>query len=274
VHREAKTFTKKSKAHLMIAVILLVVASLAVVSYAWFNNSRQLVELQAIHAPDLLFLTSANAEDVDYFDLSSVSVVDDQNHPITTPKLYPFGVAGKYVSSFTLQLAHTTNNPFIYTIYNADAYATKSEALSAASGDESKVIEYDLHGAWDVLAQNDVILNGDPRPFPVSNETIYLVQGSQLNGSYLNDQTVDGRKIATNKYHDESYGAYNNRTVYEEALYWQCSGIPSVAPGSQYVGRPFMKTFILKVTWKLADVTSGKIANDKETDIVYVAAFR
>lgn len=262
------------KIQLIIAAVLTAAIVVGLPVYAWFMNEKKVAELQQIREPDLLYLTAANAEDIKFFDLSSISVKDSDGNPLTEPHYYPFCVAGKYVSTFTLQLAHTTNNPFIYRIYNAAAYTTRA-AAEAAAGAGGVVVEYKLNGSWATLAQNGVILNGDPQPITKtsSQTTIYLVKGSQLSGSYLNDTTDSGRTIADSTYHSLNYGSYSDLVKYEEPLFWQCSGIQSVT-NPAYVGQPFMKTFILEISWTQADILAGKIDNDKETDIVYVYAFR
>lgn len=262
------------KTQIIIAAILTAALLIGLPVYAWFMNEKKVAELQKIREPDLLYLTAANAEDVRFFDLSSISVKDTEGDPVTEPQYYPFGVAGKYVSSFSLQLAHTTNNPFIYKIYYGSAYTTRA-AAEAAAGANGVVVEYKLNGTWETLAENGVVLSGDPQPIPASSSqaVIYIVKGAELAGTYLNDTTDSGRVIADSTYHNLSYGSYSDLVKYAEPLFWQYSGIQSVT-NPTYVGQPFMRTFLLEVSWTAADVTAGRIDNDKETDIVYVYAFR
>ena len=252
-------------------------------AYAWFSHQRQLAELQQIREPDLLYITAANAEDVKFFDLSSIKVKDSSNNAITKPEYYPFAVAGKYVNKFTLQMAHTTNNPFVYKIYEGTAYTTQNAAETAA-GNDGVVVEYKLNGAWNTLTENGVILTGDPKPVTKTEQqtSIYIVKGAELDenkyggAGYLNSETESGRTLANNNYHVDCYDDYDEDDVvkFAEPLYWQCTNIPSLPNGSAFVGRPFMKTFILEISWTSEDVAAGKINNDKETDIVYLSAFR
>lgn len=278
--RKRKTFSDKIQ--IVIATLCSIVLILGIPAYAWFTHQRKVAELQQIREPDLLYITAANAEDVKFFDLSSIKVKDSEGHAITQPEYYPFGVAGKYVNSFTLQMSHTTNNPFIYKIYEGTAYATR-EAAETAAGLGGVIVEYKLNGKWETLEENEVILSGDPKPIEKTETqtTIYIVRGDELDadkyggGGYLNDTTdSDGRKIADNTYHADCYQNYNNLVKFEEPLFWQCTGIPSLPQGSIYGGKPFMKTFILEISWTAADVAAKRIDNDKETDIVYLYAFR
>ena len=269
------------KIQLIIASMCTLAVMIGLPVYAWFSYQKQVAELQRIREPDLLYITAANAEDVKFFDLSSIKVEDGEGNAITEPEYYPFAVAGKYVHSFTLQMAHTTNNPFIYKIYEGTAYASQDDAETAA-GEGGVVVEYKLNGEWDTLEENGVIFSGEPVPIEKSTTqtSVYIVKGAELDaskyggGHYLNEKTEDSRRLATDTYHEKSYNGYNHLVKYEEPLYWQCTGIPSLPENSEYVGSPFFKTFILEISWSAADVSADRIGNDKETDIVYLYAFR
>lgn len=276
-----KELSLAKKIQFILASVLSLILIAGMPAFAWFSHQRQLAELQQIKEPDLLYITAANAEDVKFFDLSAIKVKDGSNNAITDPEYYPFAVAGKYVNKFTLQMAHTTNNPFIYKIYEGTAYTTRAAAVTAA-GNNGVVVEYKLNGAWSTLTENGVILSGDPKPVTKSAEqtTIYIVKGAELDATkyggagYLNSKTEDGRTLANNNYHEYCYDDYDDLIKFEEPLYWQCTEIPSLPANSQFIGKPFMKTFILEISWTAADVAAGKINNDKETDIVYLSAFR
>ena len=83
---------------------------------------------------------------------------------------------------------------------------------------------------------------------------------------YNNGTTVDGRLVATSKYHTDNYGTYSKFNQYAEPLIWQSNSIASVDDPLNWGAKPFIKTFILDVTW---DRT--KISNNKETDMLYIA---
>lgn len=277
-----KRLSLSKRIQLVIAILCTIAVLIGIPTFAWFVHQLKVAELQQIREPDLLYITAANAEDVKFFDLSSIKVKDGEGNAITEPEYYPFAVAGKYVNYFTLQMAHTTNNPFVYKIYEGTAYTTM-EAARAAAGVDGVVVEYKLNGEWETLARNGVILSGEPKPIEKSTTqtTIYIVKGDELDsekyggGGYLNAQTAaDGRVIADSTYHSECYQGYDDLTRFEEPLFWQCTRIPSLPAGSSHVGQPFMKTFVLEISWTAADVAASKIDNDKETDIVYLYAFR
>lgn len=279
-----KRMKTKHKVQLLIAIVLTIIAIALIPTLAWFNHQKQIAELQNIKTPDLLYISAANAECVKYFNLSTLDVTKDYPNTETrqTSQIYPFCVAGEYVSNFTLQLAHTTNNPFEYKIYEGVAYTDLNAAEDAAEARMSEgehiqdyLVEYTVQADWkgiDVegLTQRASLSKG---------QKLYIVKGECLDkgenskgykGGYLN-MNNDGR-TADNTYHDDCYGdgkgeTYDNRTKYSEALYWQCSNIKSVDEAG-WGAKPFMKTFVFEVSW------SSSAQNNKETDMIYISAYR
>lgn len=276
----------KSKIQFILAAVLTVSVITAIPVLAWFNHQRKIAEMQKIKTPELLYISAAYAEDAKFFSIPSINVDPDTNP--AHRQLFPFAVAGEYVSSFTLQMAHTTNVPFTYKIYEAEVYDSeeaaqeaiddKNEELSGANqlSYQYDIVPYTVQAQWSKLVQynfkdqyhedeEDGFLN---RSAQVSN-TLYLVKGNQLMGTWLND---DGTGHATNLYHPESYeiqnGSYGNVQANAEPLYWQYANIPSVAKNG-WGAKPFFKTFILELSWDPTEVS-----NDKETDMIYVSVYR
>lgn len=101
-----------------------------IVVYAWFNHEREIAKMQKVKAPDMLYINAAHAEDVVYFKLSGIEynthwkTAAGANDEICYYKDYVFSVSGEYVDTFTLQLAHTTNNEFSYQIFEAERSTT------------------------------------------------------------------------------------------------------------------------------------------------------
>ena len=265
-----KGLSTVNKIQLISAVIMTLAVIVIIPLYAWFSYKKGLAELQLIKSPDLLYITAANAESVKNLDMSGINVeankiVDGQEVPIDN-KLFPFCVAGDYVPSFTLQLAHTSNNPFKYEIFEGIVYIDEAAAQATNKEYVEYTVKYDL---------NDIHINGLQRDSITEGDVLYIVKGSSLqtdsaaniggyNGDYLN-MSQDNRR-ATTKYLEECYGDYNIYTDYELPLYWQCSGIPSADPLNHR--DTFFRTFIVDVSW-----TPGEVGNNKETDIVYLMAY-
>lgn len=279
-------------------------AMIALPVAAWFSSQRKLAELQSIRTPDLLYISAARAEDVKYFDISSIDV-GDSNSTDPAEQLYAFAVAGQYVSNFTLQFAHTTNNQFMYQIYEADLL---THTITVGEGDEAKEIEMpytteasaktaygllkdpeshwttaelDAHFKSDVVAHevneqwSNIETELSQRDGLTPGTTVYFIKDTCLKdkNDYNNAKIVDDRLIATNKYHTDNYGTnnvtYDKVNQYAEPLIWQSGSISSVDDPTSWGAKPFIKTFILDVTWD-----RSKISNNKETDMLYIAAFR
>ncbi len=89
----------------------------------------------------------------------------------------------------------------------------------------------------------------------------YTINGGAISGTYLNGQAVGGEYIADNTYHSDTYGSYNSVNKYAEPIYWQTSGLIT---GNVY--DKFTHYYILRV------YLGNKIDNDKETDVICIAA--
>lgn len=77
---------------------------------------------------------------------------------------------------------------------------------------------------------------------------LYLTRGTEVQGQYLNE-TSSGSKLASNKYHEETFGEYSKTYIHDNAepLYWQKYGITSVPDSSSWGAKPFFKTFVLEI---------------------------
>ena len=269
--RALRKLSKAQRIQLTAALLVTLAAAIIVPVYAWFSYQRELAELQLIKSPDLLYITAANAEAVKNLDMSGINVeatkiVNGQEENITS-KMFPFCVAGDYVPDFTLQLAHTSNNAFKYEIFEGTVYTSEAEAQNSGKDYVEYNVTYNLSG---------ISVPGLSRDSVTAGEILYIAKGSSLQtGSVDNTKSYTGRylnmsddnRTATTKYQEECYGSYRNYTNYELPLYWQCSGIQSVADPLNH-GNTFFKTFIIEVSW-----TPGEVRNNKETDIVYLMAF-
>lgn len=228
-------------------VIIIVVFALSVPAAAWYYHERRAAFTAPVELPSDIIINAANDENIVYLDLSGIDV-EDTSFPMDAGgyyyRDYVFTVSGDAISYYILQLAHTTNNSFVYEIYHAKETNNEAEALVAyksMEGDrEGQTLYYKMAG----FAQD------------------------RVDGAYLNP---DG-SLAKNgdKYYTETYSSYTNVQQNARPLYWQCS---ENIPANNLSGNPekevFHDYYILRVKWGAARVAEG---NDRETDIVYVAA--
>ena len=222
--------------------LFLTLTMLVVSSFAWFGIVRLLAVYAPISKPESLYIGAGHRD----FDSVNHMFLSDHFEDIRYLYFngidvneeqdhydYVFCIFGKAISAYKLQLAYTTNNQFTYEIFRA----TESNVYSASA------VAYTTHT--------------EPA------ETYYYSPASvtPLAGAFLNAQTVDGEVIATDLLHDDTYGSYDNVQQYAEPLYWQTSG---TEPGN-YRG-DFINYYILRVN------LNGKSVNDRETDVICIAA--
>ena len=226
----------------------------AFVVYAWFTNQKMIAMLNRIHAPNALYLNAGHLEDSIYFKMDKIDVeAEDENSDPICEKYYVFSVTGEAVSEFTLQIAHTTNNPFTYAVYSA------SQSLTEPDGGI-----YVPYTVTEDYGENPILpVDGVTTP-----QVVYYTLGSPLVGAYLN-KTSDGTGSSLNihasgdqDYHDLSYEEYSHIQQHAIPLYWQSRR----NEGSGNNKGSFAKYYILKITWPEG------LRNSKETDIVYITA--
>ena len=211
---------KANKKRLIIAAIsLTVILAVTVTAYAWFTNQRKIDTITKVNAPTSLKIGAGAKEDSANIDMGGIDVTD----PAITQKDFVFCVySEETVGSYKIQLAHTTNIDFTYTIYKA------SESEAAETGGVVYVDKY--------------------------NTKHYYKKDTELLGAYLNQ---DGEtKIANDTLHDKSYGTYSSVQKNAEPLYWQST--ESITPTTATGEKGFVDYYILEVSWESEAVPNDK----------------
>ena len=232
---------EKRKSKIIYIVLLLCLLGVAAgLTYAWFRQSYSLSTVAKIKASIRLDLAAGNGEDASRFQIGTVDTTGDG----VTHKDYVIAVKKDKPANYILQIGHTTNIPFTYTLYKA------------GSGTEN---------------DNNVVYVGE-------KETFYYKKGTVVTGVYLNHDKTDKDKIlADNTYHSKTYGEYDKTKYVQEnaePLYWQSTD----ALGG---GTDLIDYYILTVSWKKRGSEQTKSDDDKykyiddiedkETDIVYIS---
>ena len=205
---------------------------------------------------------------------------------------YVFSVSGSGTNSFKLQLAHTTNNQFIYTVYDATQYqykkgatgltAEQQEAQVPAGTNDDRIVEYKVNE--NSHTENKLIVPSDPSDEPAFPSTLYYVRSaSSIGMTSENKKEVDlpgvtykkiiGKTLsdsATEKYYTKTYEQYTDVNEYAVPIYWQKTVTlhDSEIDENQ---KTFCKYYILEVTWN--DAQQATMTN-KETDMVYISVGR
>ena len=255
-----ESLQKKQKIQLIIAVTLTVMVLIAGPTLAWFSYQRQIATMAKINSPAKLTIKSGHNEDIIHFEMSGINVGDGTSGG---SEYFVFCVEGEDIETYNLQIAHTTNIPFTYTLYKA-------------LQDENGTIEYEgTDGTYhySLAEQFD------------DNES-YKARG--VYGGYINDSGNINRTIAYNNYTEKSYDTADYNTLgsgthvqrYAEPIYWQTKEpVHSTwmdTNGNQYnvygVNDPdhrFLNYYVLQVSWEAKTFPEG---NDKETDLIYITA--
>lgn len=215
-----------------VAFVLAVAAILSLPVLAWFNLRKELKAYAPVSAPESLYIGAGHKSADTFEDIRYLYFDGIDATDDTGYSDYVFCVYGQFVSGFRLQLAYTTNNQFSYELYMAQESEVSSEGA----------VRYVTHTA--------------------TPETYYYsVSGPMIEGTFLNRTVVDGLEIADGSYHNDTYGEYTELDRFAEPLYWQTA---NVIPGN--IRGEFVHYFILRVR------TNEKTANDRETDVLCIAA--
>lgn len=203
------------RAVIAVTVTVLMLAGSAT-AYAWFTNQRRLATITKVNSPIVLAIGAGAKESSLNIDIGGIDVEDDPRK-----KDFVFSVySDESVEKYKLQIAHTTNIDFVYTVY---------KAVEHTSDPGNDRVEY--------TAEN-------------GNVYYYTKSGGAIPGSYLN---FNG-KIADNSLHDKSYGGYNRVQENAEPLYWQTAD--AIQPTNNNLSG-FLDYYILEISWN-EDVVNNK----------------
>jgi hypothetical protein len=232
-------FGLRQRLELAAAALLTVLLAVVLGTQAWLFHQRSLRTMTAINAPVNLSISAGDPTNAsECIELGDIDVSKDGS------KDYVFSIHGTASEKYILQLAHTTNIPFTYTISYAelldDDDAVPDDVVVYTAGDETYY--------YRKIASDAAVTD--------SQSTI------EVPGTWLNLNTTT--KLADATHHALTYGAYDNVQKNAEPLYWQSSPI---TPRSMVnnAEEKFCDYYILTITW------SG-LKNDRETDLVYLMA--
>lgn len=288
----------------LFAAALLTAGLLAAIPvYAWFINQKKAAEMYKVEFPNALYVNAAHREDQAYFGLDGINIDEYALDPLTGDPLldendknikvdkfrYVFSVSGSNTNTFMLQLAHTNNNLFTYTIYEAEQYPNeKSLFLTNEAGEyvngsnevvaeenrvfksgisKDNVVKYSQHS--NSHNENKLKIVGDDYVDDATSDLFYVMSASPVIGRYVNmSGTLASGALAnpSDTYFNKTYGDYGNVEEHSVPSYWQAT--LNANPDSN---KAFCKYFILEVTWS---ESQQETRTKKETDMVYISAKR
>ncbi len=233
---------EKRKPKIIYIVLLLCLLGVAAgLTYAWFRQSYSLSTVAKIKASIRLDLAAGNGEGVSRFQIGTVDTtgegVTSKDYVIAVKKDKSKDKSANYI----LQIGHTTNIPFTYTLYKA-------------TEDNSGTVIY-------VGADN------------ITHK--YKKSDTEINGKYLN-KISDDKILANDKYHSQTYESYSNIQESAEPLYWQSTDTLGDTSDSLVDYYILTVSWAKRPAGQQEDKTNDKYKyindiEDKETDIVYIS---
>lgn len=194
------------KRRAVISVIIAALLLLTIPVLAWFYRQRSMETMTQINLPYALRIGAGNTQPIQQLELSNIDVSKKKYEDVVFC-VYSQGANEKYY----LQLAHTTNIGFQYTIYKASV--NQGGEISYLGNQYSK--------------------------------------GEELAGKYLNIDSTKKyatNQYATNQYHQTTYGDYNNVQQSAEPLYWR-SDEQEILPGEANANTLYVNYYILRISW-------------------------
>lgn len=270
VYQKLKEMDRRHKTECIIASVLTAVFFGGLPVYAWFSNSKNLKTITKVKEPGEIIIragksdpTAADADPIVNFEMKDIDI---ESISKGTPGRYVFSVKpGDYNQSYDLILAHTTNIPFTYTLYRAQAV------------DTSEMSEEEIAA----LDNNKTLALYTPRD-DLSAKTYYGKNGSVTMKVLNPDDGAYGRTIADSsdqyRCYDYTYDSTDQPQIYAVPLYSVTSD-PIVHPENAADAYDY---FILELAWdESADISSdsayadwNKAKNNKETDMIYITAHK
>lgn len=222
-HRKQKKDWKQErrKRRAIWAVVSAALALLAVPVLAWLYMQRSMETITEIKKPEILSIKAGDMQDIEQLELGTIDVSGNQKTKDVVFCVY----SAEQGKNYYLQLAHTTNIGFNYSIHKA--------SLLTEGGDVTYLGKQ-------------------------------YKKGELLPGGYLN-LAADG-KHATNAYHNNTYGEYNNVQQAAEPLYWKSKEQETLSNKKDEREEFYVNYYILHISW---DET---VQNNKETDMIYLMA--
>lgn len=230
---------EKRKSKIIYIVLLLCLFGVAAgLTYAWFRQSYSLSTVAKIKASIRLDLAAGNGEDASRFQIGTVDTTGEDE--TKNYKDYVIAVKKDKPTNYILQIGHTTNIPFTYTLYKA-------------TEDNSGTVIY-------VGADN------------ITHK--YKKSDTEINGKYLNKKSED-IILANDKYHSQTYESYSKIQENAEPLYWQSTD--ALGSGTDLVDYYILTvSWAKRPAGQWEDKANDKYKyiddiEDKETDIVYIS---
>ena len=278
-----KSLEKNQRIQLLIASAMTILLVIALPTYAWFSHQNEIAVSTKIDSPATLEIKSGGhpgeEQAIINFELSDIDtedksynyyMVDDQKYYY---KDFVFCVKGKSISSYDLQLAHTTNIAFKYEIYTAVPDNEGDIIYMPKDNNVENSQKYRLARIRTDASGEAVIIN---------DEAVYDDYTIPLDGNYVNVTASGNRIIANNgttlDLTSRSYDTGDGFQKYANPAYWIKRDIKVHSIQKQDGG--FTHSYVLRISWIMSNTNNDNereenldiVQNNKETDMIYITA--
>ena len=106
------------KAEFVLASLLTLALMVGMPAFAWFSSVKKMETLTKIKEPENLDIRAGRYHSIINFELSDINIEEMSENGTAEYRVFSVS-AGDYKIPYILQLAHTTNIPFKYSIYHA-----------------------------------------------------------------------------------------------------------------------------------------------------------
>ena len=219
----------------VLGIIIGIVTLLLIMGcFAWFSTTRQINSLTYVGKPSKLTISEGNRTDTTVINMGEIDITNKKGtHD------FVFSVHGNIENenwNYDIQLIHTTNLPFTYTIHHA--YIDDKGSISYYNVD--------------------------------TQETINFSKGKELIGAYINPNKGEEGYTDTN-----AYPANSSAQVHTDAYpkYWL--NTTPIKPSKVKANKQFRDYYVLTVSWDKDENINNedyKQNIDKETEMVYLLA--
>ena len=283
LREKIEAMDKAQKIQLIAALIMTVLLIISMPTFAWFSYQNEMAVSTKIDSPATLEIKSGGhpgeEQAIINFELSDIDTEDSTYNHYTKDGVtyyyndFVFCVKGKSLSSYDLQLAHTTNIAFKYEIYSAIAddngdilYMPKDNNAANSQRYRLARIKTDTNG--------DAVLDNN-------DEAIYEDYDVPLDGEYANATIVGNRVVVNDSLKGRSYDVGTNGDnvqQYANPAYWIKRGI--VVHSIQKQDGGFTHPYVLRISWIMSTSIDDEareedlniVQNNKETDMIYITA--
>lgn len=217
----------------LLVVAILALGAVGAATFAWYSFRAGTAAYAPIFSPEALYIGAGHRDvDEDIYEDIRYLYFNGLDAEGSDYVDKVFCVYGKGVAAYKIQLAYTTNNAFRYAIFHAAESQTESEGA----------VEYITHQT-------------------PAQTYYYSADGEAIAGTFLNKTEESGKDIATNENHNSTYGSYANVHKNAEPIYWQ-----TTATEEGNARGDFVNYYLLRI------YKNGKATNDRETDVLCIAA--